>query len=141
METPHSNDSEKTGPHPVDTHVGAQLRLARKVRGMSQEALAEKLGITFQQVQKYERGANRISSSKLYEAAQTLGVPINVFFDGLSPTSSPDAPSAFHPEQIASELLSSTPGLKLAQGFLKIRSLDVRKALANLVATMGDLES
>lgn len=140
METPHPTDSEEAGPHPVDIHVGAQLRLVRKVRGMSQEALAEKLGITFQQVQKYERGANRISASKLYEAAQALCVPLNVFFDGLSATSSADGADVCHPEQIVSKLLSSTPGLKLAQGFLKIRSLEVRKALANLVATMAGLE-
>ena len=134
-------DADDRLPNPVDLHVGSRIRLRRKILGVSQERLADALGLTFQQVQKYERGANRISASKLYEAAEALGVPLNVFFDGLSPTSSPDAPSAFHPEQLASELLSSTPGLKLAQGFLKIRSLDVRKALANLVATMGDLES
>lgn len=69
--------------HPVDEHVGARLRQLRKEAGMSQEALGTRLGITFQQVQKYERGTNRVSASKLHEAAQALGVSIADFFEGL----------------------------------------------------------
>lgn len=140
MEIPHPTDSEGAGPHHVDTHVGTQLRLVRKVRGLSQEALAERLGVTFQQVQKYERGTNRISASKLYEASQALCVPVSAFFDGLSPASSADDAGTLQPEKLVYRLLSSAPGLRLAQGFLEIRSPEVRKALANLVATMAGLE-
>jgi len=75
-------------PHPVDEHVGARLRQLRKGIKLSQSALAERLGLTFQQVQKYERGTNRISASKLHEAAMVLDVPISSFFEGL-PTGGP----------------------------------------------------
>ncbi len=70
--------------HPVDEHVGKRLRHLRKLRGLSQSAVAEALGLTFQQVQKYERGANRISASKLYDAAKLLGVAIETFYEGLT---------------------------------------------------------
>ena len=70
-------------PNPVDVHVGLQVRLRRKELKISQEKLAETLGLTFQQVQKYERGANRISASKLYEIARSLQAPISWFFEGL----------------------------------------------------------
>ncbi len=75
-------------PHPVDEHVGARLRHLRKSIKLSQSALAERLGLTFQQVQKYERGTNRISASKLHEAAMVLNVAISDFFEGL-PTGAP----------------------------------------------------
>src|SRR5579862_8614725 len=71
-------------PNPIDVHVGLQVRLRRKELKISQEKLAETLGLTFQQVQKYERGSNRISASKLYEIARTLRVSIAWFFEGLS---------------------------------------------------------
>jgi len=73
-------------PHPVDIQVGATLRFLRKASKISQSGLASKLGLTFQQVQKYERGTNRMSASKLYEAAEILGVPVARFFEGLSGT-------------------------------------------------------
>lgn len=78
----------KTGPatgiHPVDRHVGARVRARRELMGLSQSRLAEALGLTFQQVQKYERGANRISASKLWDIAHTLKVDVAYFFDGLT---------------------------------------------------------
>ena len=70
--------------HPVDIHVGGRIRAIRKAAGLSQEKLADHLGISFQQVQKYERGTNRISASKLFEAAGLLGVEISDFFAGLN---------------------------------------------------------
>jgi transcriptional regulator with XRE-family HTH domain len=73
----------RSGGHPVDAHVGAALRLFRIQRRMSQSDLARRVGITFQQVQKYERGANRISASKLFDFAGILGVPVQSFFEGL----------------------------------------------------------
>ena len=78
-------------PNPVDIHVGTRVRLRRKQLGVSQEKLAEALGLTFQQVQKYERGANRISASKLWDTASFLAVPISFFFEGLTER----APSGF----------------------------------------------
>src|SRR4029079_10891894 len=77
-------DKEDRTPNPVDLHVGARIRMRRKILGVSQERLADDLGLTFQQVQKYERGANRVSASKLYEIARSLQAPISYFFDGLA---------------------------------------------------------
>lgn len=79
-------------PDPVDTRVGATIRALRKHRGMSQEALAQQLGVTFQQVQKYERGANRISASMLVRAAKALDVPVARFFDGVDVEAVPPDP-------------------------------------------------
>lgn len=72
-------------PHPVDVHVGARVRLRRTALGMSQEKLGEALGLTFQQVQKYERAANRIGASRLYEMSRVLGVPVSYFFEDFDP--------------------------------------------------------
>ncbi len=73
----------KDGPHPVDVHVGRRARERRTLEGMSQSAVAEKLGLTFQQLQKYERGHNRISASRLYELAQLFDVPVAYFYEGM----------------------------------------------------------
>jgi len=77
------NDTEARSPHHVDQHVGALIRVRRRALGISQTELAVALGVTFQQVQKYERGANRVSASKLYEIAQKLDTPLTAFFEGL----------------------------------------------------------
>lgn len=76
-------DSTDRQPHHVDRHVGALIRAKRKAMGISQSELADALGISFQQIQKYERGSNRVSSSKLYEIAQKLNAPLTTFFEGL----------------------------------------------------------
>ncbi|HLJ63461.1 MAG TPA: helix-turn-helix transcriptional regulator, partial [Stellaceae bacterium] len=76
----------KTGqPNPIDIHVGARVRLRRTLLGMSQERLGKAIGLTFQQVQKYERGANRIGSSRLFELSKILDVPVSFFFDDIDP--------------------------------------------------------
>src|SRR5438270_8920735 len=76
--------SSETGPNPIDRHVGLRIRMRRKELGLSQERLADAVGLTFQQIQKYERAANRVSASKLWELAQALGVGIGYFYDGLA---------------------------------------------------------
>lgn len=78
-----TEETKATDCHPVDQHVGQRMRRARKDRGLSQTQLGDALGITFQQVQKYERGFNRVSASKLFDAAQVLGLPVSFFFEGL----------------------------------------------------------
>ena len=75
----------KSSPDPVDIHVGARVRLRRTLLGMSQEKLGKALGLTFQQVQKYERGANRIGSSRLFQLSRILDVPVSFFFDEMAP--------------------------------------------------------
>ena len=74
------------GPHPVDLHVGGRLKQIRGLRGLSQTNLADSVGLTFQQIQKYENGANRISTSRLWEFAERLNVPVSFFYDGLDDT-------------------------------------------------------
>ena len=87
-------------PNPIDIHVGLQVRLRRKALKISQEKLADSLGLTFQQVQKYERGANRISASKLYEIAAALRTPVSYFFEGLAdPSSESEGDEKFHAEE------------------------------------------
>ncbi|MDH3740939.1 MAG: helix-turn-helix domain-containing protein, partial [Hyphomicrobiales bacterium] len=74
----------RRNPNPIDVHVGNRVRMRRMLIGMSQEKLGERLGLTFQQVQKYEKGSNRISASRLYQMAQILGVPVQFFFEDIS---------------------------------------------------------
>ena len=124
-------------PNPIDTHVGARVRLARKMQDVTQQALAEQLGLTFQQVQKYERGTNRISASKLYEAARALGVPVDFFFEGLA---NPSGAAASTPEQLPPELVNTPEGLELAAAFLRVTKR-VRGPLVKLVRDIGRGES
>src|SRR5471032_288819 len=78
-------------PNPTDVHVGARVRLRRTLLGMSQEKLGDAIGLTFQQVQKYERGANRVGASRLYDLSRVLDVPVSFFFDDMAPAGEPEA--------------------------------------------------
>jgi transcriptional regulator with XRE-family HTH domain len=134
-------ESER-GPNPVDLHVGARIRMRRKVLGVSQEKLAEELGLTFQQVQKYERGANRVSASKLYEIARALSAPVSYFFDGLSdPTVLGDGGAQGGVEQSMHDFLMTPEGLELAASFPKIKRGRVRRRLLELVRCMVEEEA
>lgn len=115
----------------IDTHVGKMLRAFRKSKGMSQEALAEALGLTFQQIQKYERGANRISASKMFAAANCLGVAPAAFFEGLPEVSESTMPAHF------AEFFALSDASELAANYLKL-SPSKRKVVASMIATMAD---
>ena len=108
--------AENHTPHPVDTHVGALIRLRRKELGLTQTQLANALGLTFQQVQKYERGSNRVSASKLHETAAELGAPIGYFFEGLSTPS--DGPVEADNNLV--DLIHSAQGHALIKLFLQL---------------------
>src|SRR5512141_325790 len=82
-------------PNPIDVQVGSRVRLRRSMLGLSQEKLGEAIGLTFQQVQKYERGANRIGASRLHELSRVLDVPVSFFFDDLDPVRAPAIPGGF----------------------------------------------
>ena len=127
-------------PNPVDLHVGARIRMRRKIIGISQEKLAEELGLTFQQVQKYERGANRVSASKLYEIARALLTPVAYFFEGLSDPSegSRTGFAETGADQFVHEFLMTPEGLELAMLFPKIPRGRLRRRLLDLVRAMGD---
>jgi transcriptional regulator with XRE-family HTH domain len=119
------------GPHETDIHVGAAVRLRRKMLGMSQTVLAAKVGVTFQQMQKYEKGSNRISASKLYEIAQALNWPIQAFFDGLEQGGRPSEKGLHAIERTAE-------GRELAELYLQIHNTLVRKKLLELVRGMAE---
>jgi len=135
-----STDFDRT-PNPIDVHVGLQVRLRRKELKISQEKLADTLGLTFQQVQKYERGANRISASKLYEIARTLRVPIGWFFEGLTdPSSGREAGlEAFSPAY-AHDFLMTQEGVDLANLFPRIEPKRVRRRLVDLVRSLAEAD-
>jgi transcriptional regulator with XRE-family HTH domain len=119
-----SADASGDGPGPVDRHVGTRIRLRRKEVGMSQEQLARRIGVSFQQVQKYERGANRVSASKLFEIAVALEASPAVFFAGLAgaaPRGDPSAHEAF---------LFSQEGRRLAQTFPQLTLIERRRIVA-----------
>lgn len=130
------SDASDRAPNPVDVHVGGRVRRRRKVIGMSQEQLADALGLTFQQVQKYERGANRVSASKLYAIAQALAVPVSFFFEGLAdPTEGDQGSDGTEREVLA--FLATPEGAELALIFPKIRRGPVRRQVLDLVRTMA----
>src|SRR5204862_7806940 len=93
--------ASKGFPNPIDVHVGNRVRLRRTLLGMSQERLAEQIGLTFQQVQKYERGANRVSASRLFDLSRMLDVPISFFFDDMPETLSAAHAGAARPRRAA----------------------------------------
>ncbi len=135
---------EDRSPNPVDLHVGARIRMRRRMQGVSQEKLADALGLTFQQVQKYERGANRVSASKLYEIAAALRTPVSYFFEGLADPSS-DGGDEDQPrvavEQSVHAFLTTSEGLELAGLFPRLQRGRLRRRLLDLVrAIVGDEE-
>ena len=119
-------------PRPVDAHVGNQMRMRRMMLGMSQEKLADAFGISFQQVQKYEKGVNRIGSSRLQQAADILGVTVPFFFEGaLGGTFKPDE-SSLSPAYI-DDFVTSSDGLRLTNAFMRIARPAVQRRIVALV--------
>ena len=126
----------KKSPNPVDEHVGQRVRFQRMILGMSQDKLGEALGLTFQQVQKYEKGANRIGASRLWAISKTLGVPVNFFFEGL--TESQAAGFAEGAESWGGEFVASAEGMQLCRFFSAIEQPQVRKRLLDLVKSLAE---
>jgi len=127
------------GPHPVEVHIGARLRIARTMIGMSQEKLGEKLGLNFQQIQKYEKGANRIGGSRLWEIALALEVPPAFFFDGLENAPAEDPDISGYANDVMT-FASSKDGLRLITRFRAIRSEQSRQNLIDLMGSIADDE-
>jgi transcriptional regulator with XRE-family HTH domain len=130
-----------SGPHPVDVHVGKRIRLRRNILGLSQEELGKAVGVTFQQIQKYERGANRVGSSRLYEFSKVLSVSVGYFFDKFSPGQT--APG-FAEENEANEgfqyasQMDNKETLQLVQAYWKISSPKLRQRVISLVKDMAN---
>jgi len=133
--------ANKKQPNPIDIHVGSRVRLRRMMLGMSQEKLGEHLGITFQQIQKYEKGTNRIGASRLQHIARVLSTPVSFFFD--------DAPGVTSEARNASgmaeapntnyvvDFLSSSEGIQLNKAFVRIKDAKLRRRLIDLVRAMA----
>jgi transcriptional regulator with XRE-family HTH domain len=118
-------------PNPIDTHVGSRLRMRRMMLGMSQEKLGEAFGLTFQQVQKYENGVNRISSSRLQSAAHILQVSVAFFFEGVPGGHELDG-NASSPAYV-NEFITSEDGLRFIKAFTRITRPAVRHRIVDLV--------
>ncbi len=126
-------------PNPVDIHVGSRVRLRRTLLGMSQEKLGNALGLTFQQVQKYERGTNRIGSSRLFLLSRILDVPVSFFFDDMSPEVAAGQRGFAEAEQanFDQDDLAKRETLELVRAYYKITDPAVRKRLFDLVKAVG----
>jgi transcriptional regulator with XRE-family HTH domain len=129
-------------PNPVDIHVGTRVRFRRMLLGMSQEKLGEKLGLTFQQVQKYEKGVNRIGASRLFDLSQVLGVPVQFFYEEAPLTA--DQQAQVHAgfaekpsESYIVEFLNTREGLELNRAFARIQDPKVRRSVVDLVRSMA----
>ncbi|MEM9124068.1 MAG: helix-turn-helix transcriptional regulator [Pseudomonadota bacterium] len=136
---------KRKAPNPVDVHVGSRVRLRRIHVGMSQERLGELVGLTFQQIQKYENGANRIGASRLFEISQILDVPVGFFFEDLPG----EVEEAFHDTETdidqdaadyVMDFVSSVEGLQLNKAFTRIHSTAVRRRILSLVRTISGEE-
>lgn len=123
-------------PSPIDMHVGSQIRLHRKMIGMSQTALAERLGITFQQVQKYEKGTNRVGASRIQGIASILGIKVNLLFPNSLPGSDHEAGSGREGRELEA-FAASSEGFALNQAFTKIKNADVRRRVVALVSALA----
>jgi transcriptional regulator with XRE-family HTH domain len=127
-------------PHPIDVHVGSRVRLRRNMLALSQEKLGEAIGLTFQQVQKYERGANRIGASRLLELSGVLGVPVSFFFDETDPVHAPAIPAGFAEapqEGFDSDPLRRRETLELIGAYYDIKEAAVRRRLFDLAKSLA----
>jgi len=130
-------------PNPIDVHVGSRVRLRRTLLGMSQEKLGEAIGLTFQQVQKYERGANRIGASRLFDLSRVLDVPVSFFFDDMpqDQDAHTSAQGGFEDEKPASfepDPMAKRETLELVRAYYRIVDPQVRKRLFELTKAVAN---
>src|SRR5664279_4714232 len=141
---PSGRMASKGNPNAIDVHVGSRIRLRRTLLGMSQEKLGDAIGLTFQQVQKYERGANRVSSSRLFDLTRVLDVPVSYFFDEMSASISARSPGrlsgmaeqkpmAFEPDPMAKR-----ETLELVRAYYRITEARVRKRVFELTKSLAN---
>ena len=136
----------KKTPDLIDRHVGTRVRMRRMLLKMSQEKLGEALGLTFQQIQKYEKGLNRIGASRLQQISKTLNVPPSFFFEGAPTGVGPAAvenPMGFAEEgqsQYVIDFMSTAEGLHLNRSFARIRNPKVRRRLVELIASLAEAD-
>ncbi len=129
-------------PNPVDVHVGARLRVRRTLLGMSQTTLGEAIGVTFQQMQKYEKGTNRISASRLFDLLRVLDVPLEYFFDDMPTAVAASSPTqgggkAKKPPGYELDPMAKRETLELVRAYYKITDPEIRKHLFAMTKTLG----
>ena len=132
----------RNGPHPTDIHVGKRVRMRRLMLGMSQTELGDALRLTFQQVQKYEKGTNRIGAGRLARISEFLHVPLNFFFEGAPHLPGQDnlqTPAPF--PHYVSDYLATSEGLQLTKAFMQISNPTLRRAIVNLVEQIAGSET
>jgi transcriptional regulator with XRE-family HTH domain len=135
--------NKKGGPNPIDIHVGARVRLRRMILGLSQESLGKSLGLTFQQVQKYEKGVNRVGASRLFQLSNLLDVPVQFFYDDYDVKTGsrsfgmaePDIGDAFM------KFVNSPEGVQLCRHFSAIEDPQVKKRVLDLVKSIAETET
>lgn len=135
----------KKAPNPIDKHVGSRVRMRRMMLGMSQEKLGDSLGLTFQQVQKYEKGTNRIGASRLQQISEILQVPVSFFFEGVpnvpgastGATGMGEAPSPAY----VSDFLATSDGLALTKAFVQIKDGRLRRRIVDMVEAIAESNS
>ncbi len=124
----------RKAPNPIDKHVGSRVRLRRMMLTMSQEKLGTALGLTFQQVQKYEKGTNRIGASRLQQISTILQVPVSFFFEGApGPSARPDGVAEAPSPAYVSDFLATSEGLALTKAFSRIKDVKLRRRIVDLV--------
>jgi transcriptional regulator with XRE-family HTH domain len=126
-------------PNPIDIHVGSRIRLRRNMLGLSQERLGEAIGLTFQQVQKYERGANRVGASRLHELSRVLDVPVSFFFDDMDPVRAPAIPDGFAEnaaEGFDSDPLHKRETVELVSAYYEIGDPALRRRFFDLAKAL-----
>jgi transcriptional regulator with XRE-family HTH domain len=124
----------KKAPNPIDRHVGGRVRMRRMMMGMSQEKLGNALSLTFQQVQKYEKGTNRIGASRLQQISDTLQVPVAFFFEGApSPAGQPSGSREVSSPAYVHDFLATSEGLALCKAFVQIKDGKLRRRIVDLV--------
>ncbi len=128
-------------PHPVDVHVGRRLRLKRTFLGLSQEAVGKQIGVTFQQIQKYERGINRMGASRLYDFAKALGIQVAYFFEGFGDYTMEDGSVGTAAEPGAAafehENVNNRETLEVMRAYYRIKNPAVRKRIIELIKAMA----
>jgi len=127
-------------PNPIDRHVGSRVRMRRMLVGLSQEKLGESLGVTFQQVQKYEKGTNRIGASRLQQISKVLGVPVEFFFEGAPQVETLGAGfSETASDGYVADFLSTSEGVQLMRSFVRIKDVKVRRRILSLVEAIAGI--
>ncbi len=126
-------------PNPTDKYVGSRVRMRRMMLGMSQEKLADALGLTFQQVQKYEKGTNRISASRLQAISQILDTPVHFFFDGAPQSGKGEQGLAESPSPAyVTDFLTTSDGLALVRAFVRIKDASLRRSIVRMVEAITE---